>query len=426
MLINGVQIKEAIKPQKLNSRIQNSRYAAAIGCELPEETARKWAAKGFIRVDDIARNKMSFTGMDFYSQFVKVLWHLAFNGPKVLVLRTGHLRNLDLVEGVFLDKYIPARTKLVKGLITHTLFRGGEIRLDDRYSGIKTVLNPVPEEYMFQNQLLFKTKQVETLSAEDIAALSPSGQETAALKLRILQDARAEYMRKHVFPWVNTQLESAGLLEFYRLDRAETAIERLKLAWNYQANDALTAVGATLTVNDLYANPQIIEAMRCEVGFWAGPLDLPVKRNDGVFTIDSIKPNHWYKHRPGYVHTLEKELMITCKIKMAMEATPLPELILLYEQVQFYKQVGIEQFLAPDWALCPECGLPNRKSVTNCDYCGLVLDNGSPMLCNCGARLYVTTEYCTCGQFVGEYIRRYMNISTEEEMYREVRQGRLD
>ena len=344
MLLNGINYPEAKKQPWRNPNIIGKTYAVPYQVKLPVEVASLWEARGYIRLDQIASAQAEDRGRTYQEQLGKTLWYTGFNNPACIIAR---VRKVD---------------DLVKNIITYNVTHGTTVALDDQYSGIKRPIQPVCNLW---NVELFRRFKVEDLVlVEDLSeALRASAQQ----KLAALEVARKEYMNKYVWPLLNEQL--ADINEFYKQDKIESRFERIIWATRYADQETLKAMDATITIYDL-DNPAFLAQFIAELNIWARPFGIDLKLSVSEFTSDTFKPSHWFKHKANYEYSRFKEVQYSLQTILGAGRSSYSELVLAYNQIQFYKENGISDFLTPDYTLCSCCGLPLSIYAEECESCG--------------------------------------------------------
>lgn len=328
----------ANQPTHFNPSITNLAWAVALktpNYATPETKEKLWRSKGYNLVLDKATEKALWKGTTPREELHSTIWQILFNQPRTLVIYTTKVDDYAL------------------GIIKFALKHGTVIKLEDTYSGIKTIYKPVVN--LFKEQLFYLHKVEEKFA--QLSKLKPDVQAKVIAKHTQLVTHRQQFEDTYVWPRINEQL--APLTTWYAREESETVYERAVLAQRYNTLDAIQAYQLPRSLTD-FDDPKLILGLVMELDVWAKAFDIDIKltQSDPNFYL----PKGNQRLTP---YTVKRSQMQ----KLLAQHAPIHELINAYMQVKFYQEHGAEYFLSPNYYLCEACGRPVNTGAEACPYC---------------------------------------------------------
>lgn len=286
--------------------------------KLNSEKDLLWTEKGYHSIKDFAELRAEQKGIPTQYCMHSTRWYVLFNRPKTYVLYTNKLDSYQI------------------GLIKFCLTHGIPVALDDKYSGIKQVFQPVIDLY---NEPLFKKFKVESV---DKNKLPKDIQQQVKDKLDILTETRDSFMRNI---WIKINDELITLTEFYKIDKIDCIDEAITWYERYRAQEILYSYGAKISIYDLdkpNTFNKIIDFINKE-GLQYG---IHIKAE-----VTETTSNTYRRY-----HTNRKTIV---SIKQSLRRDSLPDILNAYIQLKAYKDLEIEPDNDPNVCKCPNCGKVN-------------------------------------------------------------------
>lgn len=311
--------------------------------ELPEDKDAKWSEKGFNRIYNLASFRAEQQQMPVRQLLHSTRWMVLFNQPNTYVIYT--------------NKCDSSQIGIIKFCVTH----GIKVALEDTYSGIKKVYQPVCNLY---NEDLFKTMKLDNLIIKD---LDKATADKALKKRKVLDDARQKFMRK---VWFDVNEELYDLLRFYKLDKIDSSLEALIWYERYTTQEILQAYGAAISIYDL-DKPEVFNAVATEVNVWGNVWDIRVKTESSLPTIDQFK-SYVRKAAPwsdADIDPIISNRRAAIGMAKSLRRDSLQDIVNAYIQIQYYKEHMDDFFPYDTHTFCPVCNTPMSKQASHCRFC---------------------------------------------------------
>ena len=309
--------------------------------EIPEEKVILWTTKQYKMLSTMAGEYATVKNMDFYQALQKVTWRTLFNQPRVLVI------------------YAKYRTDFVKGVMNFALMHGTTVVYSDFTAGIDRMVIP-PVTNLYQHPL-FKLFKVEEF---DLSTVSRAERLKIRLKLMKLNDHRAAWTNKLVWPKVNKALKVIN--DFYYEHQNMQRWEYAEQVNHDELVDVATALG--------YQVPEdaAIDEMANVVNIWGRAFGIQNRYMRHEQSIDEFRDAKQYKHQPGWVYNRSVEVSWAAKNRIKYFAFDKAQLLRDYEQIiWFLSQKYAGDFMDDGWMFCEFCDEhPVHESHEHCDRCG--------------------------------------------------------
>lgn len=364
---------EEIRNRRVDSRVRGKIYARSYvpAAVFPQAIGKEWARLGYRPILDIAKGKCEYQGIDIATALHKATWQILMNQPSLYVFYTNKITTEQF------------------SIIRFCLTNGIDIKVYDEFT------NAIWEFKAIGNKSMCPLYQ---------GLYYPEDSDYVAHLYRVA----VEKFESKLYEDYNNAISE--LSAEYFVANLEAYPDRIAFAKRFSLQDYLKEIGVPYSVDCFIY--EVYPQMLNEVAIWARAFDIDINTNIPQTTVDTyyiwrseyqeqeklidtrngIKRFRQTIHTPvvaapGYAGNNYKDyweyselpqqeidpklFALKKQVQMKSQSTAdVIEVIRAYQQIVFYNENGVENFMRNDYFVCENCGYPVHEIDEYCPYCG--------------------------------------------------------